>query len=647
MTSRRPRERSQWRASVQGVRALAVALVVVHHFFPDLLPGGYVGVDVFFVVSGYLVLGSLFETMANGDRIRWLDFYYRRAKRILPAAAVTVLITLLLYAFVLDPLFADRYAGDALASLAFVANFRMRVESGGYFSVFDPSPFRHFWTLGVEEQFYLALPIAALAISPLAARWGRTGLLLLVASVAGCLFVASTLVALTHPSAAFFMLPTRGWEFLVGGSAALLPVLRQRWATMIGIVGIVLSTVMLSPESLVPGPWLLPAVMGTGLILASADLDPASRSLGARPLRWLGDRSYAVYLAHWPIAAWLFLSTSGENSSPARHSLGAVIAVVAGHIVYQLVEAPLHHGRLARRGPRAVLPLTGAVVAVSLAATVIVPGTVDLTTERRIPRLTVEQVLNGPLPQEAVVPVNVEPGLQDARGLNGLYDGCHEQFGGTVPTPCVFGGSWQEADVVVMGDSHAAHWFDAVRDAVGPGVTTAFLTHTSCPMFDAGAAEPASCTPWRDGALADIRAAAPRVILLSNFTTGYGSTEAAVEQGWGASLAALGAQRVVVLGDVPTPPEDVARCLARNVDNARRCAFAPSGDQRHLDLAERAAVEAAGATWVDTWDWLCAHTCSTLAGNTMLWRDAQGHLTPEGSALLAPRLREALEASGS
>lgn len=145
-------------------------LVVLHHFFPEWLPGGYVGVDVFLVISGYLVLGHLLIAMISGSAIAWGEFFYTRVKRILPAACVTVLTTLAVYALVLNPLLTDRYAWDALASFAFVANFRMRAETGGYFSVVEPSPFRHFWTLGVEEQFYLVLPLVAVVLSPLASR---------------------------------------------------------------------------------------------------------------------------------------------------------------------------------------------------------------------------------------------------------------------------------------------------------------------------------------------------------------------------------------------------------------------------------------------------------------------------------------------
>lgn len=308
------------------------------------------------------------------------------------------------------------------------------------------------------------------------------------------------------------------------------------------------------------------------------------------------------------------------------------------------MESPLHHGNLSRRGPRVVLPVTGALVIGALVTTIVISAAARLTSEQIIRPLTDQQVLAGPLSSARVVPANVEPKLTDARALSALYDGCQEQLGSSLPTPCTFGGTWDEVDVVVMGDSHAAHWFDAVQRAVQPGTTTAYLTQSSCPLFNGGEVESPTCAEWRDQVLADIRQAAPRLVVLSNYTSGYGSssTQESVKEGWMRSLAELSARNVVVLGDVPIPPGDVPRCLSRHVDDALRCAFTPNTDQRQLHVAEQEAVEASGAQWLDTWPWLCDSTCSVLAGNTMLWRDASGHLTPQGSRLLAPRLREVL-----
>lgn len=633
------------RRDIQGLRAIAVGLVVLGHYLPDTVPGGFVGVDIFFVISGYLVAGSMMKRAGAGVPLKIADFYYHRARRILPAASVWVIASAAFFVW-WDALLRANYLRDALAALVFVANFQASEEPGGYFAVVNPSPFRHYWSLAVEEQFYLVLPLCALIVTALGLR--RRITIGIVVTLTVLSFAGGFALAIPRSELAFFMLPSRAWEFGVGLIAALLtrPDRRVPPLRIIGMLGISLSVVTMSHTSTVPGPLLLPAVLGTALLLWTVPV--GSSMLAFRPLGWLGDRSYALYLTHWAPLVCVVIAADGTWPSALELAAAFAVSLVSAMALHAWVEKPLHRGTSwAPRSPGwRVATSVGLVLVGLVTVRFAVPQLVNLTSDRTAAYPSAAEVLSAPLRNPGFVSRDVIPRPDHVRDLNALYDGCHAGAESTQAVACFFGRATGPVDLVVLGDSHAATVYDGIVAAF-PDQRIAFLSRTSCPVFppEPGAT---ACDEWRQSALGVVADLRPRLVVLTNFTTGYQSSETRaayarrITAGWEDTVASLGSQPTVVLGDLPTSPSDPARCLARHAEDAIECDFVPSEQDRELLEVERATVEDSGLPWVDTWPWVCGRTCAVVAGRVALWRDGSGHLTPAGAGLLAPRFRAAI-----
>jgi peptidoglycan/LPS O-acetylase OafA/YrhL len=374
--------RDAFRPDLEGLRGLAILLVLLFHAGLPGLGGGFVGVDVFFVLSGFLITGLLLREREAHGRIDLAAFYARRARRILPAAAVVLVVTLAASWLVLAPLDLPRVAGDAAAAALSAGNIRFAASAMDYFAADNaPSPLLHYWSLGVEEQFYLLWP----ALLILATRVGRPRLgaaLALLAVVVASYVAAWYLTDLAEPWA-FYSLPTRAWQLGLGGLLAVTaawqarlparPVVLSGW---LGLACILVAAVALD-ASTTPYPGLvalLPTLGAGALILAGTHAWSPTMILAERPLRWLGRISYSVYLVHWPLLVLpaALLLPGDELSLPARLLL-AGLAVVLGAACYRWVEAPFHRGRRLQLVPRRTLALA----ATAIAALVVLAGWVN------------------------------------------------------------------------------------------------------------------------------------------------------------------------------------------------------------------------------------------------------------------------------
>lgn len=326
-------KRTRFRTDIQALRALAIAVVVLNHLWPTRLTGGYVGVDVFFVISGYLITAHLLGELARTGSIRLGRFYARRIRRLLPAALFVLAVSAVLVAIFLPYPRWLRNAAEIAASAAYVENWALAALSVDYSAAnAAASVAQHYWSLSVEEQFYILWPLLILAAA-LGARAflrsvnaGRT-LVIFVSLVAGASLAASVLFTAAAPSAAYFATFTRAWEFGVGALIALAPAtwrLRRRIANVLAIAGfiaILWSAFVYDDSTAFPGSAALIPVLGTAAIIAAGTRNDDlwhSAITARRPIQWLGNVSYSLYLWHWPLIVLAPFALRTESSFGMR-----------------------------------------------------------------------------------------------------------------------------------------------------------------------------------------------------------------------------------------------------------------------------------------------------------------------------------------
>ena len=434
--------RADFRADINGLRAWAVIVVILYHFGIPGFNGGFVGVDVFFVISGFLMTSIVVKGLERGN-FSLLGFYLARARRIIPALAALCAALLILGWWALIPMEYRTLGAHTVYSLAFVSNINFWLEAG-YFDVASHEKWLlHTWSLAVEWQFYLLLPLGLTALWKV--RPGRKELTVAVSSVFAASLIGSMWLTAINPSAAFYLLPTRAWEMLAGGLVFLLisnttlsptppriSASRLEWS---GISLIVFAVAVFDTSSAWPGWRALVPVIGAMLVIFAAQ---EKSPLTATPIaQWLGTRSYSLYLWHWPIVVALaYLELKGD---PVAITAGLLMTLLLGHISYHWIERPslnkLNTLKL-RWGVVAALGLTLA-VAVPAAGVRLGDG-VAWRVAREVSFADLEAMNLHPRQKECFL-----------SAVGGLSPGC------------IHGGS--ELRVVVLGDSHAHSLVSAVE----------------------------------------------------------------------------------------------------------------------------------------------------------------------------------------
>lgn len=436
-----------YRRDIDGLRAVAVAAIVIHHAFPALLPGGFVGVDVFFVISGFLITRLIADARDAGT-FSWGGFYLRRARRIIPAYLLVVLVTAALAAWIEMPRLLTMTGAAVAASGLFAANI-LFTQTAGYFAPgAQQNPLLHLWSLGVEEQFYLVWPalIALLSWTPLRGRRAVLSLIVLL----GSLVLAQALVGRGATTWAFFGLPTRVWEFLVGGVLALglvKPPGERAAANLAGVIGglmIAGSLAWLNEASVFPGLSAVPVCLGTALLIWSGmGAGQGLGVLGLAPVVGLGRASYALYLWHWPLLVLAADVAQQPLTTPQRLGLVALSLALAV-MTWRFVEQPFRRGRVDRPWRRLGVRLLPLLLPIAAGAALFFCHGLP---ERLSPAAKALADLE-------------ETDVNPARGA------CFEHAATAKPQDCHFGAGPGGAgdDVLVWGDSHA--------DALTPGVVT-------------------------------------------------------------------------------------------------------------------------------------------------------------------------------
>ena len=690
-----------FRPDIQGLRAVAVLLVLAYHARLPGMPGGYIGVDVFFVVSGFLITGLIVRELRTTGTVSLPAFYARRARRLLPAALVVIVATVVASAVLLPPLRVVDVAGDGAAAAVYLSNIRFAAQATDYLQAeLDPSPLLHFWSLGVEEQFYLFWP--ALLLFAAGARASLRRISIAVIAVA----VGSMALSLAWTSSdaplAFFLLPARAWELAVGAALALavgrlarLPAPVATTSVVVGLVLIVVGGITLGLDTPFPGTAALLPVGGGALVIAGGirqPLGPASRLLSLPPMQWVGDISYSLYLWHWPLLVLPAAAIGAPLPGVTRVVLLGLTFVLAA-ASRRWIEDPIRGGGLALLRPSRQLAVAGAmsvvVAAVALGSgRVVAPPTVA---EARTPVEVVLPTLPPPatasphassgspgpsspaapaatLPPtpSGPVPADLVPSLANVRAdIPAVYGvGCHAESGETKPATCEFGATESTHTVFLIGDSHAAQWFPTLdRLAHEHGWRLVSLTKSACPAADLPVyhttlkREYTECATWRDAVLERIRADRPDMVVISDSRAGQLLVDGAQvpsttrDDLWAVGLQrsidaiATTARQVVVIGDTPNPAGDPPVCLSDHLDDALACATpASKALAPKRTMTERRVAERAGATFIDPSPWLCpTDPCPVIIGRVLIYRDGH-HMTTPFAAALAPYLDPLLPA---
>jgi peptidoglycan/LPS O-acetylase OafA/YrhL len=640
------------RPDIEGLRAVAILLVVAFHAGVPGLAGGFIGVDVFFVLSGYLITSLLVREAAQTGRLDLLRFYARRARRLLPAAALVLLTTLVIGRLVSSPLEMKRLGATALATSVYASNIYFIRQATNYLAAENQAnPLLHTWSLGVEEQFYLFWPLLVLAGLALTrrARADRR-LWQLLGAVALASFAASFYFTRTVEPWAFFGSPLRAWEFAAGGLAATLPITRGKHGMLEhglawgGLGLIVLGGVLFGSSTPFPGAAALLPVTGTALVLAACAPAPelgVGRLLGHPLLQAVGRLSYSWYLWHWPVL--VYADELGlARTLPARLAW-STLALCLAALTFRTLEDPIRHHR-------ALLPRPGLTLVLAGCLTVVVAGCSVWFRSEAIGSLqSPEQVAYLRASETESAPA-----------------GCQLGYLETESPLCEFGDTSAATLVVLLGDSHATEWLPAI-DGAGRkrGWRVRLVSKADCPavsveIFSGVLQRPYSeCARWRETMLARIAAWHPAMVLLSH-STGYVDGNVVAHPvslaGWReglrltfAALTGTGA-RVAVLRDSPKPRFRVPECLSRAafapLRRAGGCSIERSTAVDTLEFAVelQAAAEAdPPVTVLDFTDAFCGPvTCSPVIGGTVVYKDAN-HITAAFSATLAGTLASRLD----
>ncbi|WP_104107140.1 acyltransferase family protein [Nocardioides sp. 616] len=662
------------RKDIQALRALAVAMVVVYHFWPAALPGGFIGVDVFFVISGFLITGALFRRPPR-NLGRLTQFWARRVLRLVPAVTVTLLVSLAAIASFLPLIEWQSGARHAWTSMLYVENWRLVADATDYLRAEGTaSPFQHFWSLSVEEQFYLGWPLLVGLVAVLAARcrWSlRTALGVAIAAVTAFSFAYNLSLSWSEPSLAYFSTLTRIWELGLGGILAVWVVSSQRdrhspvaaLLAWVAVAGMLASALLLDKTSVFPG-WnaLFPTVCAALFILAG---DPVGRFsprplTHARGVQLVGDTSYAIYLWHWPVLLLVPLCLGLETSTWLKVLLLPCVLALSW-LSTTFVEDPLRpapHATGVRRRSALVLVLCSGLV-VGLCA--LMTWWVDRAaadSERRLAALSSGVVeptcvgagaydpdLDCPPTRDLVTTPefssgDIPPSIKVGECLN------WPPF--SEPVTCQLGATDEPVRrVALYGNSHAGHWQPALEaiatvrrwqvDTYVVGVCQPTLDNVSMPGVMA--TEQANCDVLQEKVQNELTSLDYDLVVMS--TMDHESTDVDVYEDTLTRLTEAEVP-VLVIRDTPAPadpdnPPPV--CVSRHLDDLDACAGSPGSWIRQDPLHEAAEeLDDPLVSTVDLNDRLCTEDrCPLVIGGVIVYADFN-HMSATFNRSLAPYL---------
>jgi peptidoglycan/LPS O-acetylase OafA/YrhL len=611
---------------IQGLRALAALLVTLFH--AKWVSGGFIGVDIFYVISGFLITGLLIREIERTGTINFKEFYARRFKRLLPTSFFVLAITAVFSWLLIPATMRSSLGRDIIAAGLYVSNYLFAWWQADYQNLdATPSPVIHYWSLAVEEQFYLLWPLLILLFFMVATKLKkRIALTVLVATVTALSFVFSIYQTETSPIWAFYSLPTRAWELGLGALLVLLPPIKtKKLVGLLGFIFVIASAFIFNETTAFPGLNAVLPVLGTVMLIATINSWPPFLNdvANSRLFQWLGEISYPLYLWHWPLL--VLPSTYFARPLAVYERIIAIFAtIVLADLTHRFIEELFRKKKILST---LVFKQSAAITMVS----VLIGTTIIFTSSDRI----------------NVSGINGAVSLAQIKARPLVYeDGCHANYAETKSDACEYAKLDSQKTMVLYGDSHAAQWFPALAEiASRSGYKLVSLTKSACPSVDVvrsdqGAFKMSRCKKWREDSIQRIMKMKPDVLVMSSFQyfaqpRQFQDRDKWWDDGQRKLLAQVknASPNLIYLIDTPHPARDIPACLANN--SISQC----NKTERSKNLS------ISGFEVIDPNSWLCSRTCPAVKDGVVAYRDAS-HISVDIAIALIPRLTQALRDQG-
>lgn len=662
--------RAGWRPDIQGMRGWAVLVVLLYHANVPGFTGGYVGVDIFFVISGYLITSHLYKRGVADGRINFSAFYAARFKRLAVPATVVTLTTLAVFWLIGSPLQFKEITTHAAAAATFCINYLFAFRDLSYQNAGGlPSPFLHYWSLAVEEQFYAIWPLLLAVAFTISRRThkltARRAALTIICVVTLASFAASIITSHTSANFAYFGLHTRAWELGIGSILALWAPALPAWAarhrstlTTLAVIIMLGSVFVLSDNSIFPGYLAAWPVLAAALVIylgtpvtkhkhADAHADAHTPFIvGTRPLRRVGDVSYSLYLWHWPVLLAPIMLLGRTPTWVEALPLLALSYLLA-EASTTFIEKPARNLHLT---PRLWIAMGAAMAVVCVIAaggsrflhTIPTPsGPTQAAISSDLIARTQPAAIRELVPAEA--PKNLTPSIPKAKWTlpQTSWDDCHLDYHEIDQAPCIYGDPNGSKTIVLFGDSHAQQWFPPLHEAAkNRGLKLVSWTKAACPVADYIPFKTKlrrsydECGIWRDQMIQRLTTMKPDAIITTHSDADANPGTPAKDWLKATQHTLDQLQRITpnvyYLVDTPLVDVRVPHCLARHLDDTTNCDIPRAGT--HPDVWERTQaskqLRLKDGMLVDPQDaWCNDETCPAIVGNDITMRDTN-HVSP-------------------
>ena len=671
------------RKDIQGLRAVAILTVLFAHANFPLFAGGFVGVDIFFVISGFLITGILIKEYSSQGRISISNFYARRARRIIPAATIVIIATVILSTIILGREGSVSTYWEAIWSSLFVNNWYMAFVGVDYFSLgATPSPLQHFWSLAVEEQFYLIWPTLIILLAFFAKKTQKNNLKVALTIALTLIIIASLTWSIyqtnAEPTIAYFSTLTRVWELAVGALLAVVAhkiTINKTFRTVAlyaGLIMIMVAVFGFNENTSFPGYAAILPIFGATLVLLSGTNKNANfnQILTNKFMVWIGGISYALYLWHWPMLI-LWETKTGEKPSFFIALCLIIISTLLAWVSTTFIEDPLRLS-LWWKSRKILTNILGLVLIISTIALsyALIPASAlrEINKMQFVPlAAALENVQKATLPNtQTYINGTTLPELAligEDRSI-AYDDNCHiEHTDPTILTTCIYGDTKSGINVAVLGDSHASMWLSALNLwGIKNNIKITLFAKSECPAAEF---TPYSnilkrayyeCKEWRAEAINTIIGLKPQYVILASAhqiqavnSDGEPETSKTVmDKKWseGYTLTADKFKEanipVIILGDAPGLGKDSATCIKANKEDASKCSTKMLEETETMIQRETLASTNNKVPYIKVVDLFCyENTCPNIINNKVVYMDGT-HITKTYSEYLAGSIGERL-----